>query len=59
MSEETIEMFYISTYEDYETGEREYDKEGVSIVSREDYLAFLQETEWKPCACGNTAWPST
>ena len=51
MSEETIEMFYISNYEDPETGEYEKDKQGVSIISREDYLQFFIETEWKPCVC--------
>ena len=51
MSDDTIEMFYISDYEDPETGKREHDKEGVSIVSREDYIQFLHETEWEPCVC--------
>ena len=51
MSEETIELFYISDYEDPETGECESNKEGMSIVSREDYLQFLEETEWEPCEC--------
>ncbi len=40
MSNDTIEMFYISNYEDPETGEREQDKQGVSIVSREAYIDF-------------------
>lgn len=52
MSEETIELRYISDYEDPETGETERNKEGVSIVSREDYLDFLQETEYNPPECG-------
>lgn len=52
MSEETIEMFYISNYTDPETGRIvEYDKEGVSIVSREAYLQFFVETAWEPCMC--------
>jgi len=51
MSEETIEMFYISNYEDPETGEYERDKQGVSIISREAYLQFFVETEWEPCVC--------
>ena len=51
MTDDTIEMFYISDYEDPETGERERDKQGVSIVSREDYIQFLHETEWEPCVC--------
>ena len=51
MSEETIELFYVSHYEDPETGAYERDKEGVSIISREAYLQFLQETEWEPCMC--------
>ena len=51
MSEETIELFYIGYYEDPETGECEEDKQGVSLVSKEAYLRFLEETEWEPCVC--------
>ncbi len=51
MSEETIELYYISEYENDETEEYEDEKEGVSIVSRQTYLDFLQETEWEPCEC--------
>ena len=51
MSEETIELFYISNYENPETDEYEYDKQGVSIISREAYLQFFVETEWEPCVC--------
>ncbi len=51
MSNKTIELFYVSDYEDPETGAYERDKESVSIISREAYLQFLQETEWEPCMC--------
>lgn len=51
MSNETIEMFYISEYEDPETGEYEKSKEGVSIISREAFLMYFIETEWEPCMC--------
>ena len=39
MSEETIEMLH-SDYEDPETGERERDKEGVSIPTRSLLAVF-------------------
>jgi len=51
LSNDTIELFYISHYEDPETGAYEYDKKGVSIISREAYLQFLHETEYEPCEC--------
>lgn len=51
MTNDTIELHYISNYTDPETGAYEYDKKGVSIISREKYLQFLYETEWEPCMC--------
>ena len=51
ISEETIELYYISEYENDETEEYEDEKQGVSIVSRQAYLDYLQETEWEPCMC--------
>jgi hypothetical protein len=52
MSEETIELHYISNYADPETGRIvEYDKRGMSVVPRQLYLDFLAETEYEPCEC--------
>ena len=51
MNKNEIELHYISDYEDPETGEVTEQIEGVSIVSRDDYLRFFVETEWEPCEC--------
>lgn len=51
MNDKTIELFYVSDYEDPQTGEVTKQIEGVSIISREDFLMYLVETEWEPCEC--------
>ena len=55
MNEDTIELFYESDYTIEEDEEQEYifkrAVEGVSIVSKEDYLDFYVDTIYNPCRC--------
>ena len=52
MNKDKIELHYISDYEDPETGEVKEQIEGMSIVSKSNYLTFLATSEWNPCECG-------
>ena len=49
----SIEMFYVSDYEDPEdwNAETKENVKGVSIVSKEAYLRWYLQTENTPCKC--------
>ena len=62
MNEDTIELFYESDYnleydpsieedEEHEIYDFKREVEGVSIVSKEDYLNFYVDTMYNPCRC--------
>ena len=62
MNEDTIELFYESDYnleydpsieedEEHEIYDFKREVEGVSIVSKEDYLNFYADTMYNPCKC--------
>lgn len=47
-----VKMFYISDYEDPKTGKTTRQKKGFSLISKDDFRMWVQETEVEPCVCG-------